>query len=108
MNCNANKCIECTVKSCAYHCATENYCSLDKILVVPTRPILLWISALTASPSGRNKSNASCGGIFPPHFFLSLTKRRIAFMISKGNLAISRIYILFCLEILIYEYIFSS
>ena len=33
MNCNANKCIECTVKSCAYHCDTENYCSLDKILV---------------------------------------------------------------------------
>ena len=33
MNCNANKCIECTVATCAYHCDTENYCSLDKILV---------------------------------------------------------------------------
>jgi len=33
MNCHANKCIECTVKSCAYHCDTENYCSLDRILV---------------------------------------------------------------------------
>ena len=33
MNCHANKCIECTVKSCAYHCDTENYCSLDKIMV---------------------------------------------------------------------------
>ena len=33
MNCNANKCIECTVQQCAYHCDSENYCSLDKILV---------------------------------------------------------------------------
>ena len=33
MNHHANKCIECTVKSCAYHCDTENYCSLDRILV---------------------------------------------------------------------------
>ena len=33
MNCKANKCIECTVQSCAYHCDTENYCSLDKIQV---------------------------------------------------------------------------
>ena len=33
MNEHANKCIECTVKSCAYHCDTENYCSLDRILV---------------------------------------------------------------------------
>ena len=33
MNYNANKCIECTVKSSAYHCDTENYCSLDRILV---------------------------------------------------------------------------
>lgn len=33
MNCHANKSIECTVQQCAYHCAGENYCSLDKILV---------------------------------------------------------------------------
>ena len=33
MNYNANKCIECTVQSCAYHCDTENYCSLDRIMV---------------------------------------------------------------------------
>ena len=33
MNYNANKCIECTVQSCAYHCDSENYCSLDRILV---------------------------------------------------------------------------
>ena len=33
MNCHANKCIECTVKQCAYHCDTENYCSLDRIMV---------------------------------------------------------------------------
>ena len=33
MNYNANKCIECTVKSCASHCDTENYCSLDRIMV---------------------------------------------------------------------------
>ena len=33
MNHNANKCIECTVQSCAYHCDSENYCSLERILV---------------------------------------------------------------------------
>ena len=33
MNNHANKCIECTVQSCAYHCSNENYCSLDRILV---------------------------------------------------------------------------
>ena len=33
MNCHANKCIECTVQQCAYHCENENYCSLDRILV---------------------------------------------------------------------------
>lgn len=32
-NCHANKCIACTVAQCAYHCDSENYCSLDKILV---------------------------------------------------------------------------
>ena len=33
MNCKANKCIECTVSQCAYHCDEANYCSLDRILV---------------------------------------------------------------------------
>ena len=33
MNSNANKCIECTVQSCAYHCDNANYCSLERILV---------------------------------------------------------------------------
>ena len=33
MNCHANKCIECTVQQCAYHCGNENYCSLDRIMV---------------------------------------------------------------------------
>ena len=33
MNCHANKCIQCTVALCAYHCDTENYCSLDRIQV---------------------------------------------------------------------------
>lgn len=33
MNCHANKSIECTVHQCAYHCDSENYCSLDRILV---------------------------------------------------------------------------
>ena len=33
MNCHANKCVECTVHECANHCQSENYCSLDKILV---------------------------------------------------------------------------
>ncbi len=29
----ANKHIGCTVKSCEYHCTTDNYCSLDRIEV---------------------------------------------------------------------------
>ena len=33
MNCHANKCIACTVTQCAHHCDTENYCSLDSIMV---------------------------------------------------------------------------
>ena len=33
MNCHANKCIACTVQQCAYHCDTENYCSLEHIQV---------------------------------------------------------------------------
>ncbi len=32
-NCTANHAIECTVNQCAHHCETENYCSLNKILV---------------------------------------------------------------------------
>ena len=33
MSCHANRCVECTVSECANHCPSENYCSLDKILV---------------------------------------------------------------------------
>ena len=33
MSCHANKCIECTVKQCAYPCDDANYCSLDRITV---------------------------------------------------------------------------
>jgi len=33
MSCHANKCIECTVQQCAYHCDDANYCSLERILV---------------------------------------------------------------------------
>ena len=29
----ANKCIECSIKNCAYHCTSEDYCSLDHIKV---------------------------------------------------------------------------
>ena len=38
MNCHANKCIECTVQQCAYHCEHENYCSLDRIMVGTHEP----------------------------------------------------------------------
>ncbi len=32
--CNsANKCIECSVTQCKYHCDTQNYCSLEQIKV---------------------------------------------------------------------------
>ena len=30
---NANHCIACTVEQCAHHCKSDNYCSLDRILV---------------------------------------------------------------------------
>lgn len=33
MNVHANKCIACTVQQCAHHCGSEDYCSLEKILV---------------------------------------------------------------------------
>ncbi len=33
MSCKANKSIGCTVSQCAHHCTSENYCSLDHILV---------------------------------------------------------------------------
>ena len=33
MNDHANKSIECTVFDCTHHCESENYCSLDRILV---------------------------------------------------------------------------
>ena len=31
--CSANKCIECSVNQCRYHCGTQNYCSLQQIKV---------------------------------------------------------------------------
>lgn len=34
MNCNKkNSCIHCMVTSCAYHCADQDYCSLDSITI---------------------------------------------------------------------------
>ena len=30
---NPNHCIACTVQQCAHHCGSDNYCSLDRILV---------------------------------------------------------------------------
>lgn len=33
MNCEANKCIACTVTSCKHHCDAQDYCSLSKIQV---------------------------------------------------------------------------
>lgn len=32
-NCKANRSIECSVTQCANHCASENYCGLDRIKV---------------------------------------------------------------------------
>ena len=36
--CDANPSIECTVKSCAFHCENADYCSLDRIKVVTHEP----------------------------------------------------------------------
>ena len=36
---NANPCIECVVTQCAHHCQSENYCSLDRIMVGKHEPI---------------------------------------------------------------------
>lgn len=34
MDCSkANKSIGCTVTECKYHCSSDNYCSLDSIMV---------------------------------------------------------------------------
>ena len=70
MNCHANKCIECTVKQCAYHCDTENYCSLDRILVGTHEAAPLRISAPTASPSARSDTR-KYGGICRRIFLLT-------------------------------------
>lgn len=32
-SCSANQSIECTVQQCKNHCQSQNYCSLNKILV---------------------------------------------------------------------------
>jgi len=49
------------------------------------KQILPWTSAPTANPSGRNNSKAFCGGIFPPQFFLPLTKTGKTFMMGRGK-----------------------
>lgn len=33
-----NRSIECTVNECLHHCKGEDYCSLDRIRVVPREP----------------------------------------------------------------------
>ena len=59
MNCEANKCIACTVTSCKHHCDAQDYCSLSKIQVGTTSAIPRWTSAQTASPSpSGNPTNA--------------------------------------------------
>ena len=30
---NANRTIECTINTCANHCSSENYCTLNKISI---------------------------------------------------------------------------
>lgn len=35
---HANHCINCTVRSCAHHCACDDYCSLDRIQVGTHEP----------------------------------------------------------------------
>ena len=32
-HCEANRSIACTVTQCKYHCDTENYCSLEKVVI---------------------------------------------------------------------------
>lgn len=32
-NCQANRSIQCTVTNCKHHCGSEQYCSLDCIMV---------------------------------------------------------------------------
>ena len=60
MSCHANKCIECTVQQCAYHCENENYCSLDRILV-GTHEINPTVDQCTDCKSFRKKK-IICGG----------------------------------------------
>lgn len=41
MNCDCNtpnRCIECSVTSCKYHCNSEDFCSLSKITVGTHEP----------------------------------------------------------------------
>ena len=50
----ANHAIECHVSQCNNHCGCEDYCTLDKL--EPMKPIRRLISARTACPSSRSKS----------------------------------------------------
>lgn len=37
-NCQGNKCIQCSVTQCKYHCTGENYCTLNSIKVGTHEP----------------------------------------------------------------------
>ena len=52
----ANHAIECHVSQCNNHCGCEDYCTLDKVVLEPMKPIRRLISARTACPSSRSKS----------------------------------------------------
>ena len=54
-----NLCIACTVKECAHHARTSNYCSLDKISVV-THEANPTMTECTDCESFRLESNSGC------------------------------------------------
>ena len=67
MNCNANKCIACTVQQCAYHCDSADYCSLDNIQVGTHEMHRLQVLPQEVNPVG--------GGFLLPPFLLLLDER---------------------------------
>ena len=53
MNCNGNKCIECTVTQCANHCGSSNYCALAGIRVGPPARPPPMPQSTASKPSGK-------------------------------------------------------
>ena len=74
---SANKCIECSVKTCTHHCQDVNYCSLDHIQV-GTHECSPDQSQCNRLPELQKEIKAKCPGQrWPGHCSVSKKPRRV-------------------------------